>query len=380
MIGRLGLMVVLLAATATAAHAQPVDDARGGTGFATYIDGFDTVIWTPYARAGATVGNGVNIDARWSADIITSASVDVITAATPSMDEIRNELGLTAGREKLLHDISIDGGYLFSFERDSDSHVGQLGLRRGFVEDNIEIGLRYAVSLNRMGVRGEPSSMWRSSVIHSPNLSLTYVINQRTMAELIYSAFLADGYLANPYRRVPIEMSDDLRSANWVDERVPDTRMRNALTARFRRALGESWVAAMDYRFYTDDWGVMGHMEKIEAAVDLPARFAVRLQQRFSLQGGADFYREHYTTETEYVTRDRRLSPNLTGMAGAAITWGVGRMPSLGTIELRLAADALVWNYDEFGEPDVTPRGTAEFTPVGWVYGTVLQFGLEIRP
>jgi len=377
---RLALAIALVAALPAAAAAQPVDDTRGGAGFATYVDGFDTVIWTPYVRAGATVGDGVNVDARWTADIITSASVDVITAATPEMHETRNELGLTVGREKLFSDVDIDGGYTYSFENDSDSHVGQIGLRRGFYEDNLEVGARYAISYNRMGLHGEPSSTWRPSTIHSADLSLTYIVNPRTMAELVYSTFISGGYLASPYRRVPIEMSNTMVSAMWVDERVPDARWRNAVTARARRAIGDSWVAALDYRFYTDDWGVTGHMEKAEAAVALPAGLLLRLQQRASIQSAADFYEMHYTTETEYRTRDRRLSSHLTGQVGAALSWAITRSKSIGTIELRLAADGLAWRYDDYGAPELTRNGTAELMPVGWIYGTVLQLGLEVRP
>lgn len=171
-----------------------------------------------------------------------------------------------------------------------------------------------------------------------------------------------------------------MRSAQWVAERVPDTRLRHALTARLRRAVGARWVVALDYRLYTDDWGVRGHTEKLEVAVDLPQRLALRLQQRASLQGAADFYRERYTQQDAYMTRDRRLSDNLSGQLGAALTWTAGRIPGLGSIDLRVAADGLLWRYDEFDAPALSGRSTARLAPLGWVRGAVVQLGVEVRP
>ena len=65
---------------------------------------------------------------------------------------------------------------------------------------------------------------------------------------------------------------------------------------------------------------------------------------------------------------------------GIALSWAVGRIGSLGTLDLRLSGDALAWNYSEFGSPELSPSSEAELMPLGWIYGTVVQFGLEIRP
>ena len=112
----------------------------------------------------------------------------------------------------------------------------------------------------------------------------------------------------------------------------------------------------------------------------LPAGLSVRLEQRAPLQGAASFYEQRYTTEPEYRTRDRRLSPHMTAMAGAALSWAVIRLGSAGTLHVRVAADALAWRYDEFGAPELTARSSAELVPLGWITGAVLQFGLEVRP
>ena len=371
--------LIAVLASAGTARAQAVDDEKIEAGTTTYIDQLDTVIYSPFARASAAVAGEVEVDVHWNADVITSASVDVITAATDSIQETRNELGIGVARKKLIANTDLEAAYAYSFENDGRSHILSAGAKRGFAEDNYEVALGYSLTLNGVGLGGEPSSTWRSMTVQSLDVGLTRLVNPRTMVEVMYSLYWASGYQANPYRRVPIETAEELRGAIWVDEVVPDERLRNAVTARARRALGDRWFGTVEYRFYIDDWGVSAHTERASLAMELSPSLSLRVHQRAALQSGASFYEEHYLMETEYRTRDRRLSPHLSGMTGAAATWEKDLGSALGMLRVRLGYDALVWRYSEFSAPALSTTADAGMESLGWVLGHVIQLGAELQ-
>lgn len=361
--------------------AEPLVDApHGRLGMAFFADGMDTTIYTPSAAVGAALPWEVDAEVHWVADVITSASVDVVSAATAYMEETRQEVGVSAAREAAGSGLALNAAYLFTFENDSYSHVAQAGLRRSLWRKNLDVALSYGVSYNRTGLLGESWDQWKASLIHSSEAGATVVIDPRTVGEVVWSFFYVDGYQANPYRMVPILESMDLLGASSVPEAVPDSRVRNAITGRVRHAFGRRWIGSAEYRFYFDDWGVVAHTEVVEASLSLGRGLSLRLRERVSIQGAAWFYEAEYTREPRYRTRDRRLSDHQSGMGGAAIMWDVGRIEPIGEINVRAGVDGLFWRYPDYVGPELTITGGTELEPVGWVWGTLVQVGIEVTP
>jgi len=255
-----------------------------------------------------------------------------------------------------------------------------VGAVRSFDTDNWQLGARYSLSLNRVGVNHEPRSSWRSLIAHGGDLTLTRVLDRRTLVELGASLYYLDGYQASPYRRVPILIGTDLRGATWVEEQVPDRRFRQALLVRGRRVLGTRWVAAAEGRVYVDDWGVIAGTVRLDQIAELGAGFTLRMHQRIGVQSGAEFYQRAYVDEMTYRTRDRRLSPHLNGLVGAAMMREVPGMGALGEVDLFLRTDLLLWRFAEFDAPVLDPMGGAALEPVGTVLGGIVQIGVEVRP
>lgn len=344
---------------------------HGQAGTSLYADDQDTTIVTPHVSAGATLPRSLAVQVGWKADVITSASVDVVTAATTRMTDLRNEATASVSRENLLPDLDADLTFIYSRENDSESRVGQIGLRSELFDDNMVVGLRYGASYNRLGILGEPFETWEMLWVHDSDLSVSRVLGSRAIAELTLSGMWAQGYQENPYRRVPVTLSPDLRSADWLAEDVPDRRLRGALTGRFRAMFWQRWVAGLSYRLYADDWGIVGHTEDAEVAVELLDGLTLRLRERGILQSGASFYRERYEDAYTRRTRDRRLSPHLSGMAGLGLEWKIG------VLALRASGDGVAWLFDEFTRPALSATGKSELVTLGWVTALVLQASVE---
>ena len=376
-------------ATAMPGHAQDNGDEdpgstdlapRGHAGIIRYDESMDTHITTTYAGAGARVPGDLELDLSWEADAISSASVDVVTAATDAVDDLRNEFGLNARREAIVEDLDVNGGYAVSFERDSYSHIGHAGAQYSLLQKNLVVAVGYGLSYNRMGVRDEPIGSWRPLWVHSGDVGATYIIDPSTQVEFIYSAGFSHGYHANRYRRVPVTWRQDLRGAAWVEEAAPDQRVRNAFTLRGQRTIGEDLILSADYRLYFDTWGVVGHTATLGSTIELPANLSLRLRVRGAVESGADFYEVVYESLSEYRTRDRRLSPHLSGLAGLALTWNLGPQVGLENLELRAAVDGLVYRFDDYIAPSLDSFGNATWHTLGDLTGVVAQFGIGVRP
>lgn len=369
---RLALVATAVFAQGARADASPV---HGNAGFALYQDDDRTSIWTPYGAVGAEVGRGLDLEADYAADVISSASADVITAATGRMTELRQQIAARATWEPP-GDNALEGGYAYSFERDSFSHVADLGARRSFLKKNLELSLAYGVSWNGLGVRDQPRDEYDRLWVHNGAAAATVVLGRRTTVALGYEPYLALGYQSNPYRRVPVGGGGDLVGTTWFDENVPDRRLRHAVSARMRRAIGERWAVMGDYRFYADDWGVMGHAVEAAVAAEWDG-LVLRARDRMSIQNAAEFYRTAYDVETEYLTRDRRLGPMLANMGGAAASWETRRVRWLDRLAVRAGADMLALRHDGFLVP--SREEPTQLEPLGWVLGWVAQVGLEVE-
>ncbi len=372
----LAVLVAAIAWSVPVSADPPVSSPHGQAGASLYSDDQATTIVTPRAGAGATLPGALDLEAHWSADVITSASVDVITAATTHMQELRNEVGAVLVRENLVRDLDVDGGYTWSTENDTDSHSFNAGAKVSLLDQNLDLVFRAGTSWNLIGVLDQPIGEWETLWVHNADVGATVVLDRHTTAELLASGFWAVGQQANPYRRVPVTTGVDLRRADWLPELVPDSRLRGAATARLRRAIGSRWVAAAEARLYGDDWGVLSGTESLEVVVELGAGLSLRARERGTMQGRASFYRMRYDSDATYPTRDRRLSPHESVSGGLAVQWAVGRFATARAVDLLASADALAWSYHDFLGPALSSTGQADMEPLGWVTGFVGQVGV----
>ena len=256
---------------------------------------------------------GGQVTARVAVDVISAASVDVVSQATSRFTEIRREAALAASHRmgSLLPALR----YRFSDEPDYRSHGFGASLSRDFAGHDTTLALSYDLGLDTVGRSGTPFSAWsRRLTNHVAELSLTQVLGPRTVARVGYSLTLQDGYMEKPYRYVPLfdaaaiadlersgmtlgpDQVDDYRLPERPPEEVPDRRVRHALAVRGVRFIPDLGALQLDYRYYVDSWGVQGHT--LDAALKVPlGRFRLDIEDRLHLQTGADFWSRVYTVD-----------------------------------------------------------------------------------
>jgi hypothetical protein len=314
------LQLVIGAAIALHASIGGAQDVAPGEGQATsrllvYSDDDSTQVVTSTVDAQVAIPGNVQIGTHALIDVVSSASVDVVTAATGRWDENRVELGARAGWE--VADVGLSVGYTRSQENDWLSHSIVVGGQKELFARNTVLAGFYSLTLNTVGRASDPN-FERSLDAHNGEVSVSQLVDPKTRVGAAYTLQVLSGFLSSPYRFVVA--SDGSRGP----ERHPDSRVRHALSASVVRSLTRSLSGRAAYRFYLDDWGIRSHTVSLRLAAEPHRRVLVGIEGRGYIQNRADFYRGVYPTSFRYMSFDRELSTfwDAGGIADAQVTVG----------------------------------------------------------
>jgi hypothetical protein len=279
-----------------------------------YSDNDNVLVVSPQVAAHRALDDeGGEAGARVAVDVISAASVDVVSQASSRFTEIRKEAALSASHR--LGSLLPGLRYRFSDEPDYRSHGFGGSLSRDFAGHDTTLAVSYDLALDTVGRSGTPFSAWsRKLTSHAADIALTQVLGPRTVARFDYSLTLQNGYMEKPYRYVPLldaATLDDLEGSGMSvgpdevnayrlperpPEEVPGRRARHSLSARGLRYVAGLGAAQLDYRFYIDSWGVQAHT--LDATVKVPiGRFRLDVEDRFHYQTAADLWSRVYTVD-----------------------------------------------------------------------------------
>ncbi len=323
------------------ATADPDVTVAGDTLF--YSDDDNVIVLTPQVAGRMTLDTeGTEVGAHAIIDVISAASVDVVSQATDRFEETRVELGA--------HGAYALGRWLpslalrYSAEEDYLSFGGRIGaaLRAG---GDTTMEATYDLSLDTIGRSETSFSDWSEKLqVHTLEAGVTQNLGPRTVVRLVGTVAVQDGYLAKPYRYVPVfdmagleraaadgvtldlDSFDDYRLSIRPPENVPDRRVRLALFGRALRWLGRAGAGRADYRLYGDGWGMTAHTVELDWQVPIAAGITAELRERFHVQSSVDFWRKLYVVDDpdtlpRYRTLDRELSSYLASTTTAGATW-----------------------------------------------------------
>lgn len=350
------LQLALAACAIVAAPARPAHaDTEASARVAVYADSDATTVITSSVAARGEIGEHLAIDAQYLVDAVSSASVDVITAATGRIHDVRHEV--TAGATWRERESSLRAGYTESREHDWTSHTGRLAVAHDLLDRNLTLGLDTTLGFDSIGrVGGTPFA--ERLLTLGAEVYATYTASPRDLVSIGYGLSWLDGYQGSPYRFV---VHGDLRA---VREAMPAHRLRQTVTARWNRHLFDDSALRSELRAYRDSWAVASLTARLEYVVGFGA-LDLGVRVRGYAQRHARFYRPAYPTMMTYMTSDRELSSFVDGFAGAAVSY----VHELGGRSLRceLSVDAFAFSFAEF--PAMTRRT-----------GSVAALGVTLGP
>jgi hypothetical protein len=338
--GKLGALVALLPLMlASELRAEgPEVDARLRA--SSYQDNDHTSVNTVGASANVEIPRTARLGASYLADVVSSASVDVVSAATGRFHETRHEVAGHA--ELLLPDAEVGGSYRYSVENDwRSSSIGATSTL-DLAQKNTQLTVGGALVLNQVGRANDPNFDQRLRS-YIANLGITQNLDKSTLAQLLYTGSYDNGFQSSPYRYV----STSDRVFTFL-ERDPMTRLRQAVGLRLRRSLFSSSSLGAEYRVYFDDWGTLGHTGQLRLASDLSEVTSIVLRQRMHYQDRANFYRSSYDRPYRYMTVDRELSTFWDSFSGLQILLEWESVGPFSKIGADLAGDFFYFRYLDF--------------------------------
>jgi hypothetical protein len=348
---RLQLIALVIA---TAAHADTTFTSK----VQVYADSDHTTVVSPLVQGAADVTPNTSVNLGYTADIVSSASVDVVTQASPTrIHDTRQQA--SGGFNHAFGSLSWHASYIFSHENDYLSNSFATGIDKELFDKNTTLSLGAALSLNDVGRAHDPNFS-ESLTVASLSAAWTQIISPRLIGQLTYELTNDSGFQSSPYRFVPVRASLDAAPEFWVMETDPDERWRNAFVVAANYAVGESSSIQGDYRFYFDDWGITSHTFGARYFTHLTPSLELRLRERFYTQGAATFYQDNYSSVQKYMTYDRELSPLWSETFGAALYYLF--TPRL---EGELKADVFYYSY-------------ADFPPLSSRIGTNIGAGISV--
>jgi hypothetical protein len=346
---RLGVLLVFCALAVT-----PLAALADGASGAVYVrvDTDDTLVVSPRAHAATHLGEPVQIDVSYAADIWTSASIDIRASASRAVTEQRNELDLALSHAA--DNLLLGANYRYSVENDYESHGVTASAALDVANKSATLALNAFGFQDQVGRAGDPLFS-RSLSTLGGRATLTQILDTHMLGQLSYELGYLQGYQASPYRFVGIGPTATgygcVGAVQCFREHVPDQRLRHALALLVRRALTGSLSLGAEYRFYFDDWQQQSHTLAAQLGWSIDTNTLLTLRYRLYSQRGVWFYSRVYTGPADlsaFVTRDREQSPMGDQRIGLDLQKRISVDARGTSLVLNLDATGTVYSYDAF--------------------------------
>ena len=326
---------------------------RAGADFSAYSDTNHVNVITPGINASIVSPTaGWNVGAHYILDIVSAASPDLVSEASPPFHEARNAGGVTAGYKPGLY--GVQGNFNISSEPDYLSTTVGLALTADLNDKLISPRLSYSFSYDKIG-RGPDN--WLNDIdpgkgvlqTHEVEGSVSFVLSPTSIILLGGTAQFERGDQSKPYRYVPlfdpvtvapfvpkgavIDLVNRVRLPPRPLEQLPTERDRYAVGGRYNKRIGGNGTLRIEERLYFDTWQTKATSTDSRYMLDLGKRLRIWPHVRVHAQTGANFYQLAYSAHFDqngalvlptYRSGDRELAPliTITGGGGARISLG----------------------------------------------------------
>jgi Protein of unknown function (DUF3570) len=334
---------------------------RASSEVGAYADSDHVFVLTPSIAASvAKPTAGVRVDASYLVDVISAASVDIVSTASRRWEEVRQAGTLAATYQP--GSLGVSGQGAVSVEPDYVSWAGGIVLTQDLLSKNVTLLVGYQHGRDVAGRTGTPFSVYSHAIdLDGVKAGASVVLDRATIGTAMVDADFVNGDTSKPYRYIPlfapgvqvspgasIDTVNALRLSARVLEQVPRTRSRYALTMRVAHRFRASTLR-LEERLYDDTWGLKASSTDARFLADVSRRVELGPHARVHGQTAVDFWQLAYVLRAgpqtgldfpAYRTGDRELGPLVNLTAGGTLRVGVGpdRAPTRWTLGFDLGA------------------------------------------
>ncbi len=337
---------ILLLATYGPVIADVLPDDRADILYHLY-DGGGVTIDGPSILVRKKVGKSISFVANYYVDMISSASIDVVTTASPYTEErLQKSIGMDYLRGNTTMSISVTNSEESDFTSDSYS----FSVSQGMFGDLTTLTLAYSLGKDEVR-RSDDDTFVREADRQFYSVGLTQIMTRNLIMGMNVETITDEGFLNNPYRTVRYVDSSNPIGYSYEAELYPNTRTSTAIGIKARYYLPYRAAIQGEYRFFTDTWGILSHTGAISYTHPWGA-WTFTGKYRHYTQGQADFYSDLFprSEATNFRGRDKELSKfvsqNFRLQASYAFLQDGWGFVDKGTVNL--IYDQLLIDYDNF--------------------------------
>jgi hypothetical protein len=302
-----------------------------------YYDGAGTKASGPAVLVRKSLADKVSLSGAYYLDMVSNASIDVVTTASPYKETRREE---TLGLDYVYRDASITLSASNSSEPDYRARSAGIDVSQEVFGGLTTIALGYTRGWDKVGQKGvgffDNATHWRY------RLGATQILTPRILMSANFEAVSDDGFLGSPYRVARV-------FGAAVPERNPRTRTSRSTQLRLIGDLGSHDALRAEYRYFWDTWAI--HANTFEVGYSRyfgGDRWLGDAYLRYYTQGHALFYSDNATSETTYVSRNRQLSSFKSYGLGTRVAYSAKRVPGKYEIKLNGALERARFNFNDF--------------------------------
>jgi hypothetical protein len=351
--------IVLLLMLPLTAVAGVLPDDRADLMYHSY-DGGGVTIDGPSLLVRKKFAEKYAVNASYYVDMVSSASIDVITTASPYQEE-RTQYGV--GFEYLRGKVTYAASFSNSTENDYDADTASLSISQDMFGDLTTVALVFTRGWDDVTRRGDATFADQvERRIYGVNVS--QVATKNLILGLSFETITEEGFLNNPYRQVRFVDPDAALGYSYESELYPRTRTGNALALRARWYLPYRAALQADYRFYSDTWDINASTAEVAYTHPLDDAWTFDVHYRFYTQNAAEFYSDLFPREDfqNFLARDKELAAMQSQSLGFGVAYEFkpGRIKFLGKAAVNLKYDRIRFEYDDFR--DLRTTGVAPGT------------------
>jgi hypothetical protein len=354
------MLVASVAAFAPAAHAAVLPDDRADVLYHRY-DGGGVTIDGPSLLVRKKFAEKYSVTANYYVDMVSSASIDVVTTASPYTEE-RTQVSL--GADVLNGRTQYTVAFSNSDETDYTANTAAFDVSQDLFGDLTTLSFGYSRGWDEVRKRDDPEfsepvdrSTWR--------IGLSQILTPKLMVGMNWELVSDEGFLNNPYRSVRYLDPGSVLGYAYQPEVYPNTRVSNALAVSARYFLPYRAALAGHYRWFTDTWGIDASTVTLGYTHPWGERWIFELTYRWYTQGAADFYSDLFPNANaqNFLARDKELSTFTSNMVGLGATYELPfAMPFIKRSSVSFFFDRFQFDYDDFR--DVRAGGTPGTEPL----------------
>ena len=334
-------------AAVRAGHAGVLPEDRADVLLHSY-DGGGVTIQGPSVLVRKQFAQKFSVSANHYIDRVSSASIDVVTTASPYKEErTQNSVGLDYLHDRWMMNI----GLTKSEENDYTAETFSFGLSQDLFGDLTTVSLGYSLGDDTVSRRGDATF---SDAVERQQyrLGLSQILTRNLLLGLSFESITDEGFLNNPYRQVRVIDTTTPAGYSYEHETYPRTRTSDAASIRMRYYLPYRAALHAEYRQYADTWDIQADTFELGYTHPIESGWTIEGKLRSYAQTKADFYSDLFSRSQfqNFMARDKELSTFSSTTVRLAASYDIVRggwkFVERGTVNVIL--DHMMFDYENF--------------------------------